>query len=204
MSTTAKAKKNMRKKIKQTFETIDSAKLQEKSERIYRTLFAWSFWQQAQVVATTISTHHEINTIPIIEKGWEEGKVIAVPKAEPKKHLLHFYEIRSFSDIKQQFRNIYEPIPSLCRSITADEFDLMIVPGLAFDRQLFRLGFGGGFYDRYLQGKNIFFCSLALDFQLVEQLPTESHDIPLDALITEKGIYYRSQTEYKKRKDGET
>ncbi len=187
----AKEKKELRKRIQQIFQTTDPSILQAKSERLYTHLFSWSYWQQAKVVATTISTAFEINSTPIIEKGWEEGKWIAVPKAEPKQHHLHFYKIRSFRETKQQFADIYEPDPSLCSPVPPERLELMIVPGLAFDQQLFRLGFGGGFYDRFLQGKHIFLCGLALDFQLVDHLPTEPHDIPLDALITEEGIRYR-------------
>ena len=74
--------------------------------------------------------------------------------------------------------------------MTPESFDLVIVPGVAFDRQGGRLGYGKGYYDRFLDQSLAFRLALAFDFQLLETVPTEMHDVPMDGILTENGFYF--------------
>ena len=74
--------------------------------------------------------------------------------------------------------------------MTPESFDLVIVPGVAFDRQGGRLGYGKGYYDRFLDQSHAFRLALAFDFQLLETVPTEIHDVPMDGILTENGFYF--------------
>ncbi|WP_091587195.1 5-formyltetrahydrofolate cyclo-ligase [Alteribacillus bidgolensis] len=181
-------KRDFRLHIRNQFEELPVHLINTKSNNVYDHLFRWNMWQEASRVAITMAANNEVETRPIIEKGWEQGKIMAVPKVNPKRRTLDFYEINSFNETREDFAGILEPDPSLTRLIIKTSFDLIIVPGLAFDKQKFRIGFGGGYYDRFLEGLNVTTCSLVLDFQLFDYVPSEGHDIPLTALITETGI----------------
>lgn len=128
-----------------------------------------------------MSCKNELDTGKIISWCFSQGKRIAVPKVLGK--IMHFYEITSLADCVPGAYKIMEPdCQEGCPEIVFEGF--MLVPGLAFDRKKNRLGYGGGFYDRYLSShKNIVTAGLGYDFQLVEEVPSEEHDRKLDYII---------------------
>ncbi|WP_185819800.1 5-formyltetrahydrofolate cyclo-ligase [Salibacterium salarium] len=181
-------KREIRSHIKEQFEKLEHKKYREKEKRVQEQLFQSSLWQNAQTVGITISMRNEMDTTAIIEKGWEQQKRIAVPKVDPTHHALDFYCLTSFHQTKAAFAGISEPDPAITSTIPAEHFDLMIVPGMAFDKEKYRIGFGGGYFDRLLQGSSAQTCAVLFDFQLYEHIPREDHDIPLHWLITETNI----------------
>ena len=139
----------------------------------------------AQTIAITISNCPEVDTTFIIEALWKMNKQVVVPKCSPVDRSMKFFGIESFAQTERAYKNILEPILELTELVEKKNIDLMIVPGVVFDRQGYRIGFGGGYYDRYLtdfEGKRI---SLAFDEQIIEAVPRESHDLPVHILITE-------------------
>ncbi|RSL34521.1 5-formyltetrahydrofolate cyclo-ligase [Salibacterium salarium] len=183
-----KEKKDIRLHIKRQLQQLQRTQWIEKTERVHAQLFLSSIWQHATTIGITMSMPNEMNTRPIIEKGWEQGKHIAVPKVNPSSHTLHFYSLTEFAQTKVKYAGISEPDPSLTTMIPKEKFDLIIVPGIAFDKDKYRIGYGGGYYDRFLQNIGASTCALLFDFQLYERLPREKHDIPLQRLITESFI----------------
>ncbi|MFB4166475.1 5-formyltetrahydrofolate cyclo-ligase [Virgibacillus sp. JSM 102003] len=147
-----------------------------------------NIWEQSDVVGITISNGFEWNTKPIIEAAWDEGKSICVPKCRPKERKLDFYRINTYEQLEVVYYNLLEPIPEVTQRVDKDMIDLLIVPGLLFDRSGFRIGFGGGYYDRFLSDFPNNRISLASNAQIVEGLPTEPYDIPVDKIITESGF----------------
>jgi|SRR5690625_486072 len=147
-----------------------------------------SVWKEAQTIGITCSTKSEWDTYPIIEKAWEEGKVVAVPKTIPKQRVMLFYRIDSFSHLEEGHHNLIEPIPNKERYITKDRIDLILVPGLVFDKRGYRIGFGGGYYDRFLKDYSGITVSLLSRLQLVKSIPIEKHDLHVQYVITESGI----------------
>lgn len=141
-------------------------------------------WHEATTIGITIATGREVETISIIEAGWKEGKEIVVPKCSPKEKKLNFYQIVSFQEVEESFYSLKEPITTLTPFVEKEQIDLLIVPGLIFDKQGFRIGFGGGYYDRYLDGYHKNTVALAFDFQLVDEIPNEAFDIPVKKIIT--------------------
>lgn len=141
-------------------------------------------WHEAATIGITIATKREIDTIPIIEAGWKQGKQIVVPKCFPKEKKLNFYQIVSFQEVENSFYSLKEPITTLAPFVKKEQIDLLIVPGLIFDKYGFRIGFGGGYYDRYLDGYLKDTVALAFDFQLVDEVPKEAYDIPVRKIIT--------------------
>lgn len=129
-----------------------------------------------------VSFGEEIDTYGIIYELLNMGKNVYVPKAYGK--TLEFYRITSFDDLSLGKFGIMEPI-------TNDKLDdylnsCIIVPGLMFDSNMNRLGYGGGYYDRFLQDKNIFKIGVCYQELLVDSLEVDDHDIPMDLVVTQK------------------
>jgi 5-formyltetrahydrofolate cyclo-ligase len=141
-------------------------------------------WEEATTIGITIATGREIETMPIIEAGWKQGKRIVVPKCFPKKKQLKFYQINSFQEVEDSFYSLKEPIITVTPFVEKGQIDLLIVPGLIFDRHGFRIGFGGGYYDRYLADYNNETVALAFHFQLIDELPKAVYDIPVRKIVS--------------------
>lgn len=155
---------------------------------IYDKLFNERVWHEANTIGITISINREVETSPIIERAWEMGKRVAIPKSIPHSHELVFYEIHSFSQTEEGYTGIMEPDPQQTFQLHHDEIDLLFVPGLVFAKDGFRIGYGGGYYDRYLQQFRHETISLAFECQLVDRIPRHPFDIPVNRIITESNV----------------
>jgi 5-formyltetrahydrofolate cyclo-ligase len=141
-------------------------------------------FQSAKVVGAYFAFGSEVATELIIERAKMLGKKIALPRVEEDK--ITFYELSSTRSLIMGRFGIMEPPPYG----HMDEIDLLVVPGIAFDKKGNRLGYGKGFYDRLLSGKRTFSIGLAYSFQLLENLPHDRYDKRLDAIASEDGIHY--------------
>jgi 5-formyltetrahydrofolate cyclo-ligase len=128
------------------------------------------------------SIHHEVETTLLIKMLFTMGKSVALPACTLDKSLRALV-IQDLDDLVPGIFGLSEP-KDTAPEIKSQELDLIIVPGLAFDKRGFRLGHGGGYYDRFLAKTFALKLGLAYDFQVVEELPVDHHDIPLDALLT--------------------
>ncbi|WP_374054304.1 5-formyltetrahydrofolate cyclo-ligase [Rossellomorea sp. FM04394] len=181
------SKKELRNLQLQSLKLIDHIAFQQKCFIIEQLLFESPEWKKSKTVAVTISRPPEVDTWNIIKRGWEEGKTVVVPKCFPKKRELVFYELHDFHQLEQSYFDLYEPDPIKSTVVNNDVIELMIVPGLAYTETGYRLGFGGGYYDRLLSAYSGITISLAFEEQLVGALPIESFDIPVGTIMTEKG-----------------
>ena len=155
-------------------------------------------FQSAMVVATYFAFGSEVRTNLIIEQARKLGKMVALPRVEGNR--IAFYEMSSGKYLVTGRFGMIEPLPygpvdaiNLLvvpgMVLTAVVVALAVVPGIAFDRKGYRLGYGKGYYDRFLSGKRgIFSIGLAYNFQLLESLPHGKHDKKLDAVATEEGV----------------
>lgn len=155
--------------------------------RLRENLFSTTAWQKANTIGVTISLGAEWDTSHIIEKGWQLGKKICVPKCYPEEKKLVFYELESFEQLEIGFYNLKEPNVEKTKEVEKDEIELLIVPGVVFDKEGYRIGFGGGYYDRFLVDFSNKTISLAWSGQVVASLPIEEHDIAVGHVITERG-----------------
>lgn len=174
--------------IKDRLKGISIKDFENHCNRIHEHLFSASEWVQADTIAITISTDLEIQTSAIIEKAWKENKKVAVPKCNPKDRSMIFRYIQDFSQLETVYYHLQEPIQETTEEAQKTELDLIIVPGLVFDEQGFRIGFGGGYYDRYLQDFKGNTISLLMKEQLCKQVPREEYDIPVRTLILPNGV----------------
>lgn len=132
-------------------------------KRLTSMLFNQPEWMRAKVVALTLSQSFEIDTAPILLHARHEGRTVVVPRTLPKRQM-EFVEITESTDFVESSFGVLEPADG--RAYGPDEIDLMVVPGVAFTTDGLRVGFGGGYYDRYLSKYHGDTISLALPTQL--------------------------------------
>lgn len=181
-------KDELRKGMIISLEKIGLIERKKAEKAMHKHLFASSLWKEADRIGVTLSTTKEWDTKAIVEQAWLEEKKVCVPKSIHNTRELHFYEITSFRQVEKGYFNLIEPIVSESERVADASIDLMIVPGLIFTRKGYRIGFGGGYYDRFLKDFENTTVSLLHTNQLVDAFPVESFDIPVQYLITEEGL----------------
>ena len=176
--------------------TLSSATQKQHSQALCQNIVKQASYRNSQHIAFYIANDGEIDPSQLIEHARFLGKSVYLPVLSPLKNSLYFAPYEANSQLKLNRFNIPEPVcrPSLWK--TAGQMDLLLLPLVAFDAHGNRLGMGGGFYDRtlaYLQHRTFWKkpvrAGLAHEIQKVEQLNTQSWDIPLNCIITEKQFY---------------
>lgn len=152
---------------------------------ILKKLLQNEFYKKADVIFTYISFGGEVDTIKFIEKALSDGKTICVPRVISKKEGMEAYEISSLNDLEKGFYGILEP-KGESKFISPLHIDLIVMPGVAFDKANGRIGYGGGFYDRFLKRvtAETIKIALAYTFQIFDSIPTEEFDEKADFIIT--------------------
>nr|WP_251129076.1 MULTISPECIES: 5-formyltetrahydrofolate cyclo-ligase [unclassified Exiguobacterium] len=171
-------KKLLRQNVHRQIRELDDRP--DRDRVIIHTLTELKAWREADTVAVTLALDLEIDTLPLIRLAWQAGKSVFVPKVT--KQGLTFHEIHSFEDLEPGVMGILEPTTAA----TTRTIDVCIVPGRVFDRSGYRIGWGGGYYDRFLATYEGVTISLAYDVQLLDDIPVEPHDIPVDFIVTER------------------
>ncbi|MDQ0340374.1 5-formyltetrahydrofolate cyclo-ligase [Caldalkalibacillus uzonensis] len=183
------SKREIRQRITVLKDQLTDQEWKIRSARIRERLINHAVWQQAQHVAVYHSVNKEVDTVPLIEEGWRQGKAIYLPKCNPRTRKLTFYRVDSFHDLEVVYYGIPEPDPKRCAALDFAHLQCLIVPGLAFDKQGYRIGYGGGYYDRLLGvlPADISRVSLAFQFQVLPfPLPRETFDQPVHMIVTEE------------------
>ncbi|WP_412988216.1 5-formyltetrahydrofolate cyclo-ligase [Pediococcus siamensis] len=176
-------KKKQRQIQLQRLSSLSATQKEKEEGRLYAQLFASQEWQTATKIATTMSGPVEVNTEKIIHQAWAEGKTVLLPQTLPHWQMA-FHAYTTETHLEKSHFGVLEPTSG--QVVAKPEIDLILVPGLAFtDQQNYRLGFGGGYYDRYLSDYKGQTISLVLSVQQFSQptWPLESHDIPIKKLI---------------------
>lgn len=176
-------KNELRQHITKQIEELSDERRQAIEADLRNQLTQTTEWQQAKTIGITLSHELEWDTYKTIEKAWNEGKIVVVPKCIHKTKEMIFYRIDSFDDVKAGYAGILEPIESETTKWDKQAIDLLVVPGRVFDKTHYRIGFGGGYYDRFLADFNQPTISLVWEGQLVDQVPTNQYDLPVDQLV---------------------
>lgn len=177
----------IRKQMKQLRADMTRTERFEKSMQIFEQLITVPEFKRADRIYTYVSMDNEIDTIMLIDYSLSLEKRVFVPRVSGKD--MEFYEISDISELNPGYRGIYEP------DINGKEPDysrtgFMCMPGLAFDKSHNRIGYGGGFYDRYLSVENkLYKAALAYEAQLLESIPAQDGDVRPDMIVTEENIY---------------
>ncbi|MBM7597960.1 5-formyltetrahydrofolate cyclo-ligase [Virgibacillus halotolerans] len=177
-------KQNLRQTTIQKVKELTTKEKQQIEESLINQLVSSTLWQQANTIGVTMSQGFEWDTKAIIERAWEQDKTVCVPKCEPQQKKLTFYQLDTYDQLEVVYYKLLEPKPDPKKQMDKKAIDLLIVPGILFDQQGYRIGFGGGYYDRFLIDFPNQTVSLVSAIQLVDKVPSESFDIPVQHLIT--------------------
>ncbi|MDK2817477.1 MAG: 5-formyltetrahydrofolate cyclo-ligase [Moorella sp. (in: firmicutes)] len=184
-------KKQLRKQIIARRNALATAVREAKSEIIVKKVLELPAWQQAGIIMSYVSFGSEVATPALIKAALAGGKRVAVPLCVRDGRRLIASEVLAFpDDLQPGTWGILEPRPESLRPLEPELIDLVIVPGVAFDRGGNRLGYGAGYYDRFLATLRPGAMTIALAFteQIVPDVYPEPHDRPVDMVITEAGI----------------
>ncbi len=179
-------KQKLRAIIQKKRKNLSARERQKKSRAAAERFFRCPHYKNASAILAYYPFRSEIDTTMVIQKALSDHKKIMLPKVHQNKLQL-FYTLDLKTQLQKGTYGIMEPVQKKCVPAKIEDIDLVLVPGVAFDRNLNRLGYGGGFYDRLLarlspEVKKIVLC---FHIQLVPQVPTLDHDIKVDMIITE-------------------
>lgn len=179
-------KKAIRDKIKKKREDIPLEEQQTKSKKILGALTSHPLYKSAEEIYCYVSFGGEVDTRELVDRSLKMGKKVAVPKILVN-NLMEFYYINSLKELEEGHYGILEPLPvKKAPGICA----LVVMPGVAFDKQGGRIGYGKGYYDAYLKHHpSLRRIALAFEMQCMEHLPREAHDVAPEFLVTEKKVY---------------
>lgn len=176
-------KKELRAQMKRQRTSLSAAERTEQNTAICQRVLQDAAFQQAKTVFCYCATAEELDTRPILEQALADGKRLCLPRTRGK-GMMDACEITDLAQLKPAAYGILEPDAS-CAAIEPAQIDLCIVPCLAADTQGFRLGYGGGYYDRFLPRTAAMRMLLCADARVLEQIPKEPFDVSCDLMITE-------------------
>lgn len=170
----------LRAQVRQLKRTMTPEEIQRRSAKLADAFFACAPYRSCQTLYGYLSYNQEVLTLPILAQALKDGKQVAVPKVFGSE--MRFIILTDLSQIAPGYCNIPEPIADGPHA--QDQEALVLMPGLAFDPRGRRIGYGGGFYDRFLEAEpNHPTVALCYDFQVFPELETEEHDRPVDLVL---------------------
>lgn len=173
-------KKVLRGQIRQQKRAMTSEQIEEKSAALAQLFFASKLYREAKTIYGYLPYNQEVRTVPMLEKALLDGKRVAVPKVYGDE--MRFIYLTDLQNVEKGYAGIPEPVGD--GPVADDKTALVLMPGLAFDPQGHRIGYGGGFYDKFLEQEPEHpTLALCYDFQMLPVLETEEHDIPVDCVL---------------------
>ena len=173
-------KQALRKEIREKKRAMTEQQIVAASQRLAELFLASDAYKQAKTIYGYLPYNQEVRTVPMLQQALRDGKKVAVPKCYGDE--MRFIYLDDLSKVEKGYCGIPEPIAD--EPVAHDENALVLMPGLAFDPQGHRMGYGGGFYDKFLeQEPNHPTIALCYDFQMLDHLETEAHDIPVDTVL---------------------
>ncbi len=179
---------------------MDKREIRKKFKEIRKNLrgnitedfFESDIYVKAGKIFTFVSYGSEINTCTIIKKAFEDKKEVAVPYMTGKPHEMVFLKINSFDELKPNKMGIPEPEYNRENIMISDKNTLVIVPGLAFDSEFYRTGYGGGYYDKYLsENEYAIAAGVCFEEQITDRVPRDEYDVKMDVIVTDRRILRR-------------
>ena len=173
-------KQELRASIRQQKRAMTEAEIVSRSEKLAQLFLASEAYRTAKTIYGYLPYNQEVRTVPMLEQAMRDGKRVAVPKCYGDE--MKFIFMDDLSKVEKGYANIPEPIAN--EPIADDETALVLMPGLAFDPQGHRIGYGGGFYDKFLAAEPGHpTLALCYAFQMLDHLETEEFDIPVDTVL---------------------
>ena len=173
-------KKALRSKIREQKRAMTPAQIEEASSKLGEMFLKTELYRNAKTIYGYLPYNQEVRTVPMLEQALADGKQVAVPKVYDDE--MRFIYLTDLNQVAKGYAGIPEPIAD--EPVAEDPTALVLMPGLAFDREGHRIGYGGGFYDKFLAAEpNHPTMALCYAFQMVDELPTEEFDVPVDLVL---------------------
>ena len=173
-------KSTLRKKIREQKRAMTEAQILSASRRLGEQFLSHPLYQRAKTIYGYLPYNQEVRTTPMLEQALKDGKRVAVPKVYGDE--MKFIYLTDLSQVEKGFAGIPEPIAD--GEVANDPTALVLMPGLAFTQQGHRMGYGGGFYDKFLVSEPDHpTLALCYGFQMMDELPVEEYDIPVDVVL---------------------
>ena len=173
-------KKELRRQIREQKRAMTPQQIESASEKLVELFLATEQYRQAKTIYGYLPYNQEVRTVPILEQALADGKKVAVPKIYGDE--MRFIYLPDLNQVEKGYSGIPEPVED--GPLGDDPTALVLMPGMAFDKEGHRIGYGGGFYDKFLaQEPGHPTVALCYDFQIVKELPTEEFDIPVDLVL---------------------
>lgn len=170
----------LRQSIRQRKRAMTEEEIVSRSEKLMELFCASEYYRNAATIYGYMPYNQEVRTVPMLRRALDDGKRVAVPKVYGDE--MRFLYITDFENMEKSSFGIPEPVVD--EPVADDKKALVLMPGLAFDPQGHRIGYGGGFYDKFLQAEPDHpTLALCYEFQLLDYLETEAHDIPVDVVL---------------------
>lgn len=177
-------KKALRSQIKEQKRQMTAHQIESASQRLTELFVATEQYRQAKTVYGYLPYNQEVRTTGLLQHALQEGKRVAVPKIYGDE--MRFIYLDDLSLVEKSSFGIPEPIAD--EPVADDPTALVLMPGLAFTKRGDRMGYGGGYYDKFLANEPHHpTVALCYDFQIVDRIPTDDHDIPVDIVLSAKG-----------------
>lgn len=182
-------KKEIRKGILTLRNDMTPGEIAVKSGVIIRRLTELRELREASTLMLFLSFGSEVLTDDLLRWGWDAGKRIVIPLCRPEGRGLTPCLLGSFAELETGHYGIREPNAEIIRTVPREEIDAVLVPAVAFDRRGYRVGYGGGYYDRFLpEVPRAARIGAAFSCQIVAEIPADFHDVPADRIVTEQEI----------------
>jgi 5-formyltetrahydrofolate cyclo-ligase len=181
-------KQALREKMISLRHSFSISKKKEASELICRFIENFTSDHNFSAIAGYFPLNDEVDILPALKRLHANNRSIFLPSIQPKETLL-FKKVKQWSEMKKNIYGIQEPQTS--EIISPQQLDLILVPGLAFDLHGNRLGFGKGYYDNFLSkiSSHTLIMGVSFSFQVIEQVPTTSRDVPVQCVVSENGLF---------------
>lgn len=184
-------KQSIRKRMLDLRQQMPLEQSLEYSRRISKRFLGLDMFKNSINIMVYIAFKNEVRTIPLINSCLSRGKRIVVPLCVKESRQLLLSELKDpETELRPGTYGVPEPTPEYLRPFSRENLDLILVPGVAFDKQGFRLGYGAGYYDRFFNEltHKVTSIGLAFELQIVQEVPVEPTDWPVDFVITEKRL----------------
>jgi 5-formyltetrahydrofolate cyclo-ligase len=179
-------KKTLRKEIVEKRKSLTEEQIKELSLKAVKNLKSLPEFKKAKTIMLYFPVRGEVDLTELIgELVKDNSKILLLPKVTADGEMVAV-EVKDLEILKKGKYGIPEPIGG--RIFKPEKVDFVAVPGVAFDKRGYRLGMGKGFYDRFLPRVKGTKVGIAYDFQIVDEVPVEEHDIPLDKIVTPEGV----------------
>lgn len=179
-------KKSIRKEILALRNGLPREDIKKMSENICTGFIGLSQVEKSSSMMIFLSFGSEVNTDGIIEWAWRRNKRVLVPLCKPETREMDVYPIKTFDDVAPGYFGIREPKRDILNPVFKGEIDLVVVPAVAFDGRGYRVGYGGGYYDRFLADMDVPTIGLAFSCQIIPEAPVDRYDRPVQCILTEK------------------